>query len=61
MFPSLTPQTTPASHVAGRAMGQHFTRVGKTGRHNGVGVGDGSRELDQGNIIAEVETQHLEQ
>lgn len=47
----LTPETTPASHIAGTTMRQNFTRCRKTGSHDGVGELDRSGQLDQGDVI----------
>lgn len=47
----LTPETTPASHVAGRVVGQDVSRGGKTGSLDGIREGDGVRQLDQGNVV----------
>lgn len=51
-FCALTPETAPSGHVAGRIVGQDFTRCGKTGGHDRVTPLDGSRQLDQGNVVA---------
>lgn len=55
LFPQLlelTPETAPASHVAGSAMRQDFTRCGETGRLDGIGGHDRGGQLDQGNVVA---------
>lgn len=49
---ALTPETAPSGHVAGGIVGQDFTRCGKTGGHDRVTPLDGSRQLDQCNVVA---------
>lgn len=47
----LTPETAPASYVAGSVVGQDISRGGKTGSLDGIREGDGVRQLDQGNVV----------
>lgn len=48
----LTPETTPASHVAGGTITQDFTRFGKASGLDGAAQGDRAGQLDEGNVVA---------
>lgn len=48
----LTPETAPASHVAGSAMIQDITRSGEASRLDGTVQANRAGQLDQGNVIA---------
>lgn len=55
LFPQLlelTPETAPASHVAGSVVRQDFTGCGETGRLDGISGCDRAGQLDQGNVVA---------
>lgn len=48
----LTPETAPASHVAGSGMIQDITRSGEASGLDGTVQANRAGELDQGNVIA---------
>lgn len=47
----LTPEATPASHIAGGIVRQVFSGRGKTGGLDGIGELHRGRQLDQGDVI----------
>lgn len=48
----LTPETTPASHVAGGVMTQDFAGFGKASGLDGTAQGSRAGQLDEGNVVA---------
>lgn len=48
----LTPETTPASHVAGGAMSQDFPGSGQANGLDGAAQGNRAGQLDEGNVVA---------
>lgn len=52
MNSELTPETTPASHIARGTITQDFTGFGKASRLDGIAQGSRRGQLDEGNVIA---------
>lgn len=52
----LTPEAAPASHVAGVVLGQQGALLRQARHLDGVAQLHGLRQLDEGNVIAEIQS-----